>query len=207
MPLVPVQNCELDIDGKKVSLELWDTAGQEEYDRVRPLSYPNTDVFLVCFSVNSRGSFNNVRDKWMPELHTQPSLDFTKTKVLLVGTKSDLRDEGADDLISADEAEFLAEQIIDNTGIGLAFGCFHHLPDKEPEQLILAATIFFHLISIFRHNGINHGFNRAGIRYLLKAFFFNHLIRVCAIFQHDSEHILGNPARYRTFADPFYQLP
>jgi small GTP-binding protein len=94
-----------------VSLELWDTAGQEEYDRVRPLSYPNTDVFLVCFSINSRSSFNNVRDKWMVELRAQPSLDFNKTKVLLVGTKSDLRDEGADDLISADEGEFLADQI------------------------------------------------------------------------------------------------
>lgn len=78
---------------------------------MRPLSYPNTDVFLVCFSINSRSSFNNVRDKWMVELRAQPSLDFNKTKVLLVGTKSDLRDEGADDLISADEGEFLADQI------------------------------------------------------------------------------------------------
>jgi small GTP-binding protein len=104
----------MDIEGKKVSLELWDTAGQEEYDRVRPLSYPNTDVFLVCFAVTSRSSFNNVRDKWMVELHAQPSLDFTKTKVLLVGTKSDLREDGtvdAADLVSADEGEFLAEQI------------------------------------------------------------------------------------------------
>ena len=107
------QNCELEIEGNKVSLELWDTAGQEEYDRVRPLSYPNTDVFLVCFSINNRSSFNNVRDKWMVELHAQPSLDFSKTKVLLVGTKSDLRDDGADadDLVSAEEGEFLADQI------------------------------------------------------------------------------------------------
>ena len=67
-----------------MSLELWDTAGQEEYDRVRPLSYPNTDVFLVCFSINSRSSFNNVRDKWMVELRAQPSLDFNKTKVLVI---------------------------------------------------------------------------------------------------------------------------
>eukprot|EP01044_Picomonas_judraskeda_P030365 COSAG03_NODE_10896_length_623_cov_1.040076_1_plen_164_part_01 len=87
------QNCELEVAGSTVSLELWDTAGQEEYDRVRPLSYPNTDVFLVCFSINNRSSFNNVRDKWMVELQAQPNLDFGVTKVLLVGTKNDLRDD------------------------------------------------------------------------------------------------------------------
>ena len=117
-PRPAADNCLLDIDGNPVSLELWDTAGQEDYDRVRPLSYPNTDVFLVCFSVNSRSSFNNVRDKWLVELHAQLMIDFTKTKVLLIGTKSDLRDDTgasgsteAADLVGADEAEFLAEQI------------------------------------------------------------------------------------------------
>ncbi len=39
------------VDGTQVSLGLWDTAGQEDYDRLRPLSYPQTDVFLICFSV------------------------------------------------------------------------------------------------------------------------------------------------------------
>lgn len=39
------------VDGIQVSLGLWDTAGQEDYDRLRPLSYPQTDVFLICFSV------------------------------------------------------------------------------------------------------------------------------------------------------------
>ena len=30
----------------------WDTAGQETYDRLRPLSYPQTDVILICFSID-----------------------------------------------------------------------------------------------------------------------------------------------------------
>jgi Ras-related C3 botulinum toxin substrate 1 len=77
------------VDGKPVNLGLWDTAGQEDYDRLRPLSYPQTDVFLVCFSVISPSSFENVKSKWFPEIsHHAPGVPF-----LLIGTKVDLRDD------------------------------------------------------------------------------------------------------------------
>eukprot|EP01126_Amoeba_proteus_P040904 TRINITY_DN4388_c0_g1_i3.p1 TRINITY_DN4388_c0_g1~~TRINITY_DN4388_c0_g1_i3.p1 ORF type:complete len:214 (-),score=32.52 TRINITY_DN4388_c0_g1_i3:51-692(-) len=72
---------------KTVALSLWDTAGQEDYDRLRPLSYPQTNVFLLCFSVISETSFKNVKTKWWPEVtHHCP------TDNVLVGTKVDLRD-------------------------------------------------------------------------------------------------------------------
>ncbi|OON14596.1 Ras family protein [Opisthorchis viverrini] len=51
------------VGGEPYTLGLFDTAGQEDYDRLRPLSYPQTDVFLVCFSVANRSSFENAKDK------------------------------------------------------------------------------------------------------------------------------------------------
>lgn len=53
----------VNFDGKLVELALWDTAGQEEYDRLRPLSYPESDVILIVFSVDFPVSLANVQDK------------------------------------------------------------------------------------------------------------------------------------------------
>jgi Ras family protein A len=54
----------------KVELALWDTAGQEDYDRLRPLSYPDTDVILMCFAIDSPDTLENIIEKWYPEVNT-----------------------------------------------------------------------------------------------------------------------------------------
>ena len=101
------------VDGKSINLGLWDTAGQGEYDRLRPLSYPGTDVFLVCFSVMSPSSFENVRCKWIGEIeHHCPS-----AKILLVGTKCDLR---SDPFAMSKMEERDLEPISNEMGSGLA---------------------------------------------------------------------------------------
>ena len=96
------------VDGKPINLGLWDTAGQEDYDRLRPLSYPQTDVFLVCFSIVNPSSFENVRAKWYPEVsHHCPN-----TPIILVGTKVDLREDAAtiEKLASKKQAPISYEQ-------------------------------------------------------------------------------------------------
>ncbi|KAG2457441.1 rho-related GTP-binding protein RhoV [Erpetoichthys calabaricus] len=75
------------VDGTPVRVQLCDTAGQEEFDRLRSLCYPGTDVFIVCFSVVNPSSFQNIAEKWIPEIRTfSPS-----TPIILVGTQCDLR--------------------------------------------------------------------------------------------------------------------
>ncbi|AET40793.1 Rho family GTPase RHO5 Ecym_6421 [Eremothecium cymbalariae DBVPG len=102
-------------------LNLWDTAGQEEYDRLRPLSYPQTDIFLICFSVNEPVSFINVSEKWFPEIRHNTNyenmelfLECGKYPILLVGTKADLRDdEHEEDRLREMNTDFVSQPEID----------------------------------------------------------------------------------------------
>ena len=76
------------IGGEAHTLGLFDTAGQEDYDKLRPLAYPHADVVLLCFSLVQPSSFKNIRDVWLPELRHYCH----NTPFLLVGTMLDLRD-------------------------------------------------------------------------------------------------------------------
>ncbi|XP_015928662.1 cell division control protein 42 homolog [Parasteatoda tepidariorum] len=77
----------VNVNNKPIRLQICDTAGQDDFDALRPLCYPHTDVFLLCFSVVYPTSFFNIAEKWIHEIkHYCP-----KVPIILVGTQSDLR--------------------------------------------------------------------------------------------------------------------
>ncbi len=101
------------LNGRFVSLNLWDTAGQEDYDRLRPLSYPQTDVFLACFSLISPTSFEHIEQKWYPEIQHH----CLGVPIILVGNKLDLRDDPA---IIQTLAEQKLQPVSKNQGLDMA---------------------------------------------------------------------------------------
>ncbi|XP_071532022.1 ras-like GTP-binding protein RhoL [Panulirus ornatus] len=97
------------VDDQDFNYTLWDTAGQEAFDRCRILSYSQTSVFLVCFSVVSRNSFANVKTMWMPEIIRECGQN---TPAVLVGTKSDLRRETSPEhTVTKTEAKKMAHSL------------------------------------------------------------------------------------------------
>ncbi|CBY18598.1 unnamed protein product [Oikopleura dioica] len=107
---------DIEVDNKQVELALWDTAGQEDYDRLRPLSYPDTDVILMCFAIDSPDSLENIPEKWVQEVkHFCPNVP-----IVLVGNKKDLRNDPStikelarmkQEPVKLDEGRAMAEKI------------------------------------------------------------------------------------------------
>ncbi|CAL4092013.1 unnamed protein product, partial [Meganyctiphanes norvegica] len=79
----------IEVDGKHMEFKLCWTAGSEEYDRLRPLSYPKTDVILLCFSIDSPESLEHIMEKWAPEV----KLHCPNIPIILIGNKKDLRND------------------------------------------------------------------------------------------------------------------
>ena len=77
-------------DDETFEFSIWDTAGYEGYSRLRSLTYPKTDLFYICFSVVDYNSFEDVKKKWISEISYHK---LTSTKIILVGTKTDLRND------------------------------------------------------------------------------------------------------------------
>lgn len=97
------------IDGKAVQLALWDTAGQEEYERLRPLSYFNSHVILIGFALDTPNSLDNTRTKWIHEVKEH----CPDTPYLLIGLKKDLRKSTRDRIrfVQFDQGEAVARTI------------------------------------------------------------------------------------------------
>ena len=81
------------VDNVHIELSLWDTAGQEEFDRLRSLSYDDTHTIMLCFSVDSKDSLENVESKWVGEI----AENCQGVKLVLVALKCDLRERGGDE--------------------------------------------------------------------------------------------------------------
>jgi len=94
------------IDGKYYNINLWDTTGHEEYVRLRSLTYHMTDVFILCYSIISKTSLENIKNHWYKELQ----LYSPSTPIILVGTKVDLR-KNIDEHISIEDGITKASEI------------------------------------------------------------------------------------------------
>lgn len=116
-------SANIQVNNKVYNLSLWDTAGQEDYDKLRPLSYTNTDIFIICFDLSNRRSLQNVVSKWLPEVYLH-GRDVPK---ILVGTKKDLRYENDSKLITEEEA-----RIVKNDG---NFDAYFESSSKTQEGL------------------------------------------------------------------------
>ncbi|KAF3351239.1 hypothetical protein VD0002_g2462 [Verticillium dahliae] len=86
------------VDNVHIELSLWDTAGQEEFDRLRSLSYDDTDLIVLCYSVDSKDSLENVESKWVGEIAD----NCPGVKLVLVALKCDLREGNDDENVGAD---------------------------------------------------------------------------------------------------------
>lgn len=89
--IIENQITQMKVDGKYAKLEIWDTAGQEEYAELRRLSYHLTDLFIIVISVVDTNSLKNALCNWLPDLQN----NYKDPNVIFVGNKIDLReDEG-----------------------------------------------------------------------------------------------------------------
>ena len=100
-------SANINIGGQTCQLLLFDTAGQEEFETLRKISYADTDIFLICFSVVQPASFSNVEQLWINEIRQS-----NKTApIIIVGTKTDLRASSKEKTLTQKEGEELASKL------------------------------------------------------------------------------------------------
>lgn len=105
---------KLEVDKQIVNLALWDVSGQEDYKRTRPIAYPDSKVFIVCFSLVNPTNLENIENVWLPEIREY----CPNTPFILIGTKSDLRDQW--DTLPAEQKDVKGKPIPTNDGEAFA---------------------------------------------------------------------------------------
>ncbi|KAI9678430.1 MAG: Rho GTPase [Trizodia sp. TS-e1964] len=134
------------VDNVHIELSLWDTAGQEEFDRLRSLSYDDTHAILLCFSVDSKDSLENIESKWVGEI----AENCQGVKLVLVALKCDLREKGDEE--EEGEGQEKKEMIDYQQGLEVArrIQALRYLGKPFPSQC-----------SAMRNRGVNEAFTEA----------------------------------------------
>lgn len=99
------ESIEVTLDGMRHTVQLHDTAGQEDYERIRQSFYKQAHCFLVCYSIDNRVSYGNIATKWVPEITAE-----RRVPIVLVATKLDLRQDISSQVTTA-EGESLRRKI------------------------------------------------------------------------------------------------
>ncbi|KAJ5818370.1 Rho GTPase Rho1 [Penicillium riverlandense] len=157
---------DVEVDGKHVELALWDTAGQEDYDRLRPLSYPDSHVILICFAVDSPDSLDNVQEKWISEvLHFCQGLP-----IILVGCKKDLRHDPKtiEELTKTSQKPVTPEQVCHPAPVSVLEVCLTWFLQGEEVRKKIGAYKYLEC-SARTNEGVREVFESATRAALLKA--------------------------------------
>jgi small GTP-binding protein len=142
---------EIRLDGKAVQLALWDTAGQEEYERLRPLSYSKSHVILIAFAIDTPDSLDNVTVKWIEEVR---SICGPVIPIILVGCKADLRPPSNDPNINRYVSRAQAERVAQSIGARAYKEC-SALKIEGVDDVFEAAT----RASMLMREGVTNGTN------------------------------------------------
>lgn len=137
------ESIDMILDGQKYTIQLHDTAGQEEYDKIRQQFYKRADCFLLCYCIDNNVSFENAASKWIPEIKTDPP-----KPIVLIGTKLDMRKGKSSEVSTADGEKlkrsmnansFVECSAKDGINVQLAVqegvrACLMGVPEPEPDD-------------------------------------------------------------------------
>ncbi|KAK0294132.1 Rho GTPase [Friedmanniomyces endolithicus] len=154
------------IDNVHVELSLWDTAGQEEFDRLRSLSYDDTHAIMLCFSVDSPESLENVESKWVGEI----AENCPGVRLVLVALKCDLREKHGDEDGEDGVVHEPKRPMIDyKQGLAVAekikalryLGVLNHVHPADTRRIPMLTLHLCAECSAMKNRGVNEAFTEA----------------------------------------------
>ncbi|KAK3591820.1 hypothetical protein CHS0354_007676 [Potamilus streckersoni] len=128
----------LKISSDEYVVSIFDSAGQQDYEGLRAFTYKDSEVYVVCYSVVDRESFESVKQFWVPEIEKYMG---RKKPIILIGTQTDMRnttDYDMDIPVSTKEGSALAKDI--GADLFLECACQNHNSSRKVfENVVLSA--------------------------------------------------------------------